>query len=206
MPDEAVTVTVPLPTAVTVPAETVATAVLLEVQVATCVMSKLPLHVFAVAVSEPVRLFAVRLRVERSKVIPVMHPTVTLTVCVPLMDGFWVEVAVIVVEPVPTAVTNPLVLIVATDVEELLQLTAGLPVLPSLKVPTALICTVLPVVPVSMVGVAGATVIELSVGLTKNPRQPAPKASRSKPAKARVSGSLRPVNIPLNIKASPRIA
>jgi len=51
-------------------------------------MSKLPLHVFAVAVSEPVRVFAVRLRVEWSKVIPVMHPTVTLTVCVPLMDGF----------------------------------------------------------------------------------------------------------------------
>jgi len=71
-----------------VPAETVTTAVLLEVHVATCVMSKLPLHVFAVAVSEPVRVFAVRLRVEWSKVIPVMHPTVTLTVCVPLMDGF----------------------------------------------------------------------------------------------------------------------
>jgi hypothetical protein len=65
---------------VTVPAETVATAVLLEVQVATCVMSKLPLHVFAVAVSEPVRVFAVRFKLVVLKVIAVMQPTVTLTV------------------------------------------------------------------------------------------------------------------------------
>ena len=57
-------------------------------------------------------------------------------------------VAVIVVEPVPTAVTNPPALIVATEVLELLQLTGGFPVLPSLKVPTALICTVLPELPV----------------------------------------------------------
>jgi hypothetical protein len=80
LPDEAVTVTVPLPTAVTVPAETVATAVLLEVHVATDVISKLPWQVSAVAIIEPVGVFAVRFKLVVLKVIAVMQPTVTLTV------------------------------------------------------------------------------------------------------------------------------
>jgi hypothetical protein len=135
-----------------------------------------------------------------------MQPTVTVTVCVPEMVGICFDVAVICDVPSLTEVTSPELLIVATEVVALLQSTGGFPVLPSLKVPEAVICTVLFVLPTWMDGVAGVTVIELSVGLTKNPRQLAPKASRSKPVKARVSGSLRPVNIPVNIKESPRIA
>jgi len=77
-----------------------------------------------------------------------MHPTVTDTVCVPVMEGFWVAVAVTVAEPVATDVTNPVALIVAVVVGVTLQVTAGFPVLPSLKVPTANICTVLFVLPV----------------------------------------------------------
>jgi len=65
---------------VTVPAETVATAVLLEVQVATDVISKLPWQVSAVAITEPVGVFAVRFKLVLFKVIAVMQPTVTLTV------------------------------------------------------------------------------------------------------------------------------
>ncbi len=77
-----------------------------------------------------------------------MQPTVTFTVCVPVIDGFSTAVAVTVADPVVTDVTNPLALIVATYVGLMLQVTGGLPVLPSLKVPTTNICTVFPVDPV----------------------------------------------------------
>src|SRR4051794_1671255 len=66
------------------------------------------------------------------------------------------------------------------------QLTEGCPVLPSLKVPVAIICTVLFVVPVWMLGVAGPTVIEESVAFTKNPRQLAAKAKAIRAAKVPV--------------------
>lgn len=76
-----------------------------------------------------------------------------------------------------TEVTNPDLLIVATGVVP--EATAGtlhktdglLVVLPSLLVPNAVICTVLLVLPVSMVGVAGPTESDDIVGLTKNPLQ-----------------------------------
>ena len=102
-----------------------------------------------------------------------MHPTVTVTVCVPDMDGFLLEVAVTVAVPVATDVTNPVVEIVATVVGVMVQETDGLlVVLPSLLVPNAVICTVLLVLPVSMVGDAGPTEIDDRVGLTKKPVQP----------------------------------
>lgn len=68
-------------------------------------------------------------------------------------------------------------------------MTGVLPVLPSLKVAVALICTVLFVVPVCMDGVAGVTTRELTVGFTKNPRQLAAKASVASAAKAAVKRS-----------------
>ena len=72
----------------------------------------------------------------------------------------------------------------------MLQVTDALPVLPSLKVPTADIWTVLLVVPVWMDGDAGATTSELSVGFTKNPRQLTARAKVAKAAKAQVMRSL----------------
>lgn len=82
-------------------------------------------------------------------VIDVMQPTITVNDCVPVTAGFCVAVAVTVAEPVATEVTKPLGLMVATPCAGLIaQLTAGFPVLPSLKVPTTNICTVLFVLPV----------------------------------------------------------
>jgi len=74
--------------------------------------------------------------------------------------------------PVLTDVTKPEEEIVATLVGLMLQETDGLlVVLPSLLVPNTVICTVLAVLPVSMVGVAGPTEIEEIVGFWKKPVQ-----------------------------------
>lgn len=101
-----------------------------------------------------------------------MHPTVTVTVWVPVMDGFALAVAMTVAVPVPTDVTKPEEEMVATLIGVMLQATGTLlVVLPSLLVPNTVIWTVLSVFPVSMVGDAGPTEIELRVGLTKNPVQ-----------------------------------
>lgn len=79
--------------------------------------------------------------------------------------------------PVPADVTKPEEVIVATLVGVMVQETDGLfVVLPSLLVPNTVICTVLPVVPVSMVGDDGPTAIEDSVGFTKKPVQATPMA------------------------------
>ena len=86
------------------------------------------------------------------------------------------DAAVTVAVPVATEVTSPFELIVAVVVGSMVQLTDGLPVLPSLKVPTANIWTVLFVLPVSMVGDAGPTANDESVGFTKNPVQLAARA------------------------------
>jgi hypothetical protein len=95
----------------------------------------------------------------------VIHPTVTVTVAVPVIDGFWLEVAVTVAVPTATEVTNPLEEIVAVDVGVMLQLTDGLLlVLPSLFVPKTVIWIVLLVSPVSIVGDAGPTASEDIVG------------------------------------------
>jgi hypothetical protein len=80
--------------------------------------------------------------------------------------------AVTVAVPVLTDVTKPEEEIVATLVGLMLQETDGLfVVLPSLLVPNTVICTVLAVVPVSMVGDAGPIASDDRVGFTKKPVQ-----------------------------------
>jgi hypothetical protein len=75
------------------------------------------------------------------------------------------EVAVTVAVPVLADVTKPEEEMVATLVGVMAQDTDGLfVVLPSLLVPNTVICTVFPVLPVSMVGDAGPTEIDDSVG------------------------------------------
>jgi hypothetical protein len=107
----------------------------------------------------------------------VIQPTVTVTVAVPVIDGFWLEAAVTVAVPTATDVTNPVEEMVAEDVGVMLHETDGLlAVLPSLLVAKTVIWTVLFVVPVSMVGDAGPTAREDIVGLTKNPVHPTPRA------------------------------
>ena len=107
-----------------------------------------------------------------------------------MIDGFLVAVAVTVADPVAVDVTNPLELIVATPVAGLmLHVTAGFPVLPSLNVPTANICTVLFVLPVWMLGEAGPTAMEVRVGFTKNPLQLAAKANAPSAANAAIRWS-----------------
>lgn len=194
-------VAVPAATAVTNPEFTVATAVLLEVHVAIVVMGTIPLHVVAFASNCCVLglLEALRVALVGLSAIDVMHPTVTVSDCVPLIEGVWVEVAVIVAVPSLWEVTRPEVLIVATGA--LIDHETGvLFELPSLYVPVALIWTVLFVVPVWIVGVRGVTVIAVRVGFTKNPRHPAPSAPTTNTAKASVNGSLRPVNIDIRLE------
>jgi hypothetical protein len=102
------------------------------------------------------------------------------------------EVAVTVAVPTLAEVTRPDEEIVATVVGVIVHPTDGLVlVLPSLLVPTTVICTVLLVVPVSMVGVAGPTAIEVSVGLTKNPVQPTPIANSASAANDPIRRGLR---------------
>jgi len=101
------------------------------------------------------------------------------------------EVAVTVAVPVLADVTKPEEEIVATLVGLMLQETDGLVVvLPSLFVPNTVICTVLAVVPVSMVGVAGPTEIDYRVGLTKKPVQLTVRAKIASVAKAPIKRSL----------------
>jgi hypothetical protein len=177
LPIAAVMLTVPLVvlpvTIVTVPAETVAKLVLLEVQVATVVTSVVPLHVVACAVKLSLGAFAVKGGpLVGCILIDWMHPTVTFTVCVPEMDGFLLEVAVTVAVPVLADVTKPEEEMVATLVGVMVQETDGLfVVVLSVLVPSTVICTVLPVLPVSMVGDAGPTAIDDSVGFWKKPVQ-----------------------------------
>jgi hypothetical protein len=110
---------------------------------------------------------------------PVLTVIVELAVIVP-------EVAVMVAVPgglvmLAAAVTKPPLLTVA--IAEADEVQVALPVrslvLPSLKLPVALICCVPPWMIEADVG---ATVIEVSVGFTKKPRQPAAKASRDRAA------------------------
>jgi hypothetical protein len=177
LPIAAVMLTVPLVvlpvTIVTVPAETVAKLVLLEVQVATVVTSVVPLHVVACAVKLSLGAFVVKGGpLVGCILIDWMHPTVTFTVCVPEMDGFLLEVAVTVAVPVLADVTKPEEEMVATLLGVMVQETDGLfVVLPSVLVPNTVICTVLPVLPVWMVGDAGPTEIDDSVGFWKKPVQ-----------------------------------
>jgi len=87
--------------------------------------------------------------------------------------------------PVATDVMSPVLETVAVVVGDIVQVTDGLlVVLPSLLVPNTVICTVLLVVPVSIVGLAGPTARELSVGFTKKPVQLTARASDAKTANA----------------------
>jgi hypothetical protein len=158
---------VPTAWAVTRPLTTVAAVELLVFHVAVSVIFTTPLHVVALAVNCCVFGVLEALSVTGpagTNVIDSMQPTLTVTVCDPVMVGFTLEVAVIDEVPVLTEVTNPEPLTVAMLGSALLQATDGLAVLPSLYVPMAVICTVLSVLPVSIVGVAGPTAIVLSVG------------------------------------------
>jgi hypothetical protein len=166
---------------------------LLESQFATVVTPTDPLQVAAVAVSAWVApVLKLTEPLVGAIVIDVTHPTVTVRFCVPLMVGFTLEVAVTVAVPRATDVTKPEVEMVATpEAGRMLQETDGLLfVLPSLLIPNAVIWTVLPVVPVRMVGVGGPTAIEDSVGLTKKPLQLTAKASVASAAKAPARRSL----------------
>jgi hypothetical protein len=109
-----------------------------------------------------------------------MLAMVTVNVVEPLMAP---EAPVIVVVPTPAPVAFPEVLIVATVVSELLQKRPllRLLVLPSLKVPVAIICNV---APSSIVCVCGPTAMLLKVGFTKKPRQPRLNAKIASTAKA----------------------
>ena len=114
-----------------------------------------------------------------------MQPTVTVTDCVPVIEGFWLDVAVTVAVPVSTEVIKPVLETVATVVGVMVQVTDGLLlVLPSVLVPNTVICTVLFVLPVSIEGLAGPTASELNVGFTKNPVQLAARTNALKAAKA----------------------
>lgn len=156
---------------VTVPADTVARAVLLEFQVATEVTSNDPLQVSASAVMGPnVGTLVVTAPLVGFNVILVTQPTVTVTVAVAVMVEFWLDVAVTVAVPILLEVTRPELEIVATgpplvSVPLIVQVTAGwLVMLLSLLIPVAFICTVLSVVPVSSVHVDGAIEREVKVG------------------------------------------
>jgi hypothetical protein len=59
-------------------------------------------------------------------VIELIQPTVTVTVAVPVIDGFWLEAAVTVAVPTATDVTRPVEEIVAVDVGVTLHETEGL--------------------------------------------------------------------------------
>src|SRR4029077_5870500 len=74
---------------VTTPADTVARVLSLVFQVATLVTSKSPLHVVAVAFrGGSTKLLAVNAGALVGMSILLIHPTVTVTVCVPVADGF----------------------------------------------------------------------------------------------------------------------
>jgi hypothetical protein len=107
------------------------------------------------------------------------------------MDGFVLEVAVTVAVPMLADVTKPEEEMVATLVGVMVQETDGLfVVLPSLLVPNTVICTVLPVLPVSTVGDAGPTEIDDSVGFWKKPVQLMVRANPTSMAKVQATRSL----------------
>src|SRR5258706_13602585 len=78
----------------TTPADTVARLLSLVFQVATSATGKSPLHVTAVAVNVSVRLLAVNAEALVGMLIWLIHPTVTVTVCVPVAAGFLFDAGV----------------------------------------------------------------------------------------------------------------
>jgi len=120
----------------------------------------------------------------------------TFIVALPVIEALLIAVAVTVMEPTELVeVTRPEEFMLAAVgspavTGAMAQLTAALPVLPSLKLPVTLICTVLLVVPASIVAVEGATDIDVNVGFTKKPRQLTAKAKVASAAKAPMRRSL----------------
>jgi hypothetical protein len=149
----------------------------------TCALTSIgPLEVVVVAKAWKVVVppFAFRLRVVGLMVSPVTFVRDTVMLAVPLIVPDW---AVIVAVPAATPVTLPELLIVATLLSELVQTTPVVRVfvLLSLYVPVAVICCVEPTGTLILVG---PTVTVVSVGFTKNPRQPRVTAKIASTAKA----------------------
>ena len=191
--DEAVMVIFPssptVAVAVTRPAETVAIAVLLDIQVATAVMSCPLLHE---AVKEKLGRLGVRLALVGLMIGELVQATETVRGWVPVIDGRTLEDAVIVPVPVDCAVTSPpeetvAIFVPSVPVPEMLQVTGVVPLEPSLNVPTANIWTVLSTFPVKMVGETGPTASAVNVAFTKNPLQLTASARVASAAKAPTS-------------------
>jgi hypothetical protein len=184
LPEVAVMRVVPAATGVAKPVLTmVATAGLDDFQVTALVRSTVPPPLTVpIAVNCTVAPPAVVDGLVGVTAIETRLATVTVTVVVELTVP---EAAVMVAVPGTTPVTRPVLLIVATLEFEVDQVTVDVigPVLPSLKVPVATICCV---VPAAIEGVDGVMVIPVSTGSTKNPLQP---ATISKTTVAKVTNS-----------------
>jgi len=148
----------------------VATLVFDEDQVTEPVMSW-PLEPVAVNCWDPADKATVWLRglIVMDVVLP---QTVTLVEPLTVPDA-----AVMVAVPEATPVTRPVLLLtVATLVADDDQLAAIGEVVPSLKVPVAVSCTVAPTL---IDGVSGVTVIAVNAGFTQKPAQPTTSANRT---------------------------
>lgn len=167
---------------VTSPVMTVATAVFDEVHCAEFVRLTVPPPCRVPVAVNCVWVLGLRLEVAGVIRIEVSPATLIVAVVVPLI---FAELAEIVAVPTDTPVSSPVVLMVAIVESEVLQskFLAKVCVLPSLYVPVAIICRV---VPACTVGVAGFTVIVVKVGLTKNPLQPAASARLIRTEKERI--------------------
>ena len=168
LPEVAVMCVVPVPFAVAKPLlSIVATLVSDDFQVTALVMStvvpssSVPIAVNCFVPSEAIEALLGLTAIERRLA------TVTVTLVEPLIVT---EVAVTLIVPYEPPDTKPLSDTVATVVSSEDQLTEPVMffVLPSLYVPVAVICLVLPT---ATDGVTGVTVTLLSVGSTKNPLQ-----------------------------------
>ena len=168
LPEVAVMCVVPVPFAVAKPLlSIVATLVSDDFQVTALVMStvvpssSVPIAVNCFVPSEAIEALLGLTAIERRLA------TVTVTLVEPLIVT---EVAVTLIVPYETPDTKPPSDTVATVVSSEDQLTEPVMffVLPSLYVPVAVICLVLPT---ATDGVTGVTVTLLSVGSTKNPLQ-----------------------------------
>jgi hypothetical protein len=152
--------------------ETVAMPVFDDCHVALALIFRVvPSEKVAIAVNWSVP-FTVRLGFNAVTVMDCKDELLTFAVVEPVSDP---EVAVIVVEPVATAVAKPLELMVATDGVEDVQVAFKVPpLLPSLLTPVAVNCWVMPT---TRLGFLGVTRIEVIVGVVKNAWQAASESS-----------------------------
>jgi hypothetical protein len=117
--------------------------------------------------------------------------TVAVAVFVTLSE-LAVSVTVPTATPVSTALPEPVTVAIESSLVD--QETPLVKFMPCWLVLTPKACTVVES-PNWTEGEVGLIVIEVSVGLWKNPWQLGPKASATKTVKASVNASLRPVNI-----------